>query len=53
MTDRFGILSCRIPPIAVALLLAANLVWIPQACCWWRDRSRRLERLRSALALRW
>jgi len=31
MTDRFGILSCRIPPIAVALLLAANLVWIPQA----------------------
>ena len=31
MTDRFGILSCRIPPIAVALSLAANLVWIPQA----------------------
>src|ERR1700716_350533 len=31
MTDRFGILSCRIPPIAVALLLAANLIWIPQA----------------------
>ena len=75
MTDRFGILSCRIPPIAVALSLAANLVWIPQAliladivaavsigtdaeltglspiklasrCCWWRDRSPRLERLR-------
>jgi ATP-binding cassette subfamily C protein CydD len=31
MTDRFGILSCRIPPIAVVLSLAANLVWIPQA----------------------
>jgi ATP-binding cassette subfamily C protein CydD len=31
MTDRFGILSCRIPPMAVAFSLAANLVWIPQA----------------------
>ena len=31
MTDRFGILSFRIPSIAVALSLAANLVWIPQA----------------------
>ena len=31
MTDRFGILSCRIPSIAVALSLAASLIWIPQA----------------------
>jgi ATP-binding cassette subfamily C protein CydD len=31
MTDRFGILSCRTPSLAVALSLAANLVWIPQA----------------------
>jgi ATP-binding cassette subfamily C protein CydD len=31
MTDRFGILSCRTPFVAVALSLAANLVWIPQA----------------------
>jgi ATP-binding cassette subfamily C protein CydD len=31
MTDRFGILSCRAPRIAVALSLAANLIWIPQA----------------------
>src|ERR1700724_248964 len=31
MTDRFGILSCRVPRIAVALSLAANLIWIPQA----------------------
>jgi ATP-binding cassette subfamily C protein CydD len=31
MTDRFGILSFRAPRIAVALSLAANLIWIPQA----------------------
>ena len=31
MIDRFGILSCRAPPLAVVLSLAANLVWIPQA----------------------
>src|ERR1700738_2058375 len=31
MTDRFGILSCRAPRIAVVLSLAANLIWIPQA----------------------
>ena len=31
MTDRFGILSCRIPSTAVALSLAASLIWIPQA----------------------
>jgi ATP-binding cassette subfamily C protein CydD len=31
MTDRFGILSCRTPSSAVALSLAASLVWIPQA----------------------
>jgi ATP-binding cassette, subfamily C, bacterial CydD len=31
MIDRFGILSCRTPSLAVALSLAANLVWIPQA----------------------
>jgi len=31
MTDRFGILSCRIPSIAVVLSLAASLIWIPQA----------------------
>jgi ATP-binding cassette subfamily C protein CydD len=31
MTDRFGILSCRTPSVAVALSLAASLVWIPQA----------------------
>jgi ATP-binding cassette, subfamily C, bacterial CydD len=31
MTDRFGILSCRVPRIAVGLSLAANLIWIPQA----------------------
>ena len=31
MTDRFGILSFRIPPIAVALSLSASLIWIPQA----------------------
>src|SRR6202049_3367625 len=31
MTDRFGILSLRTPSRAVALSLAANLVWIPQA----------------------
>lgn len=31
MTDRFGILSCRSPSFAVALSLAASLIWIPQA----------------------
>ena len=31
MTDRFGILSGRVPRVAVALSLAANLIWIPQA----------------------
>jgi ATP-binding cassette, subfamily C, bacterial CydD len=31
MTDRFGILSCQIPSTAVALSLAASLIWIPQA----------------------
>src|SRR5258706_15803985 len=31
MTDRFGILSFRAPRIAVALSLAASLIWIPQA----------------------
>ena len=31
MTDRFGILSCRIPSTAVALSLAASLIWIPQS----------------------
>ena len=31
MTDRFGILSCRIPSTALALSLAASLIWIPQS----------------------
>lgn len=31
MTDRFGILSFRIPSTAVVLSLAASLIWIPQA----------------------
>ncbi|MEH2470768.1 ATP-binding cassette subfamily C protein CydD [Nitrobacteraceae bacterium AZCC 2161] len=31
MSDRFGILSCRIPSFAAALSLAASLIWIPQA----------------------
>jgi hypothetical protein len=31
MTDRFGILCCRVPRVAVALSLAANLIGIPQA----------------------
>jgi ATP-binding cassette subfamily C protein CydD len=31
MIDRFGILSCRVPRVAVAFSLAANLIWIPQA----------------------
>jgi ATP-binding cassette, subfamily C, bacterial CydD len=31
MTDRFGILASRVPRIAVALSLAASLIWIPQA----------------------
>src|SRR3978361_491204 len=31
MTDRFGILSCRTSSSAVALSLAASLIWIPQA----------------------